>query len=673
METKYQVLAKDEDWEKGTISHLEITAGRVRLEPVHALMDEITFQGVVPGGVAVGRDRLYLIDTDGDRIIIHELRDTCVQDHVFGSTGNQPYRFKDPGAIAADDELVYVVDTGNNRVQVFYPNLTLKTIWYKAGGMSFDSLVDLAFDQEGNAYVADRGNKRIVKIEKDGIDSIFCSSEDGELSDPVALTLDDDGSVYIVDADRKSILVYSGSGDFNAEIKLDNYGTLKDIDPTCILYHDKGLFVGDSGNKRLHRINTSGSYEFAIRDVIHTPYRLAAGENGDLYVTFTDYEHLSILSKIAFRKTGYYYGVFDSKQQGCQWHRILLDIDIMQKSRLVIKTHTSDDPILTEDLSDEWDSMTFEGGFSAGDMLVQNLPGRYLGLKIIFESDGTLSPILRSLHVYYPRETYLKYLPAIYQQDPDSLDFLSRFLPIFESFMLSIDDKVSNSSRYYNPLAAPDHFLTWLASWLDFSLDDKWSEEKKRRLIMCAVSLYRKRGTVEGLLDYIEMYTGYRPAIIELFKLRSAEKKAMLSHHVVSLAHNSIPMAGYVVNDSAVVGRSTLADEWDLHLPGDYAHRFMIFLYPVHRKDEITQRTVHRILDMEKPAHTQYFCCKIEPMMRVGEQSMIGLDTIIAKDPDELVVGKSFTIGGDSIINRKNAGSGFIVEKRSNIGADVII
>lgn len=61
MDTKYQVLVKDEDWEKGTISHLEITAGRVRLEPVHALMDEITFQGVVPGGVAVGRDRLYLI------------------------------------------------------------------------------------------------------------------------------------------------------------------------------------------------------------------------------------------------------------------------------------------------------------------------------------------------------------------------------------------------------------------------------------------------------------------------------------------------------------------------------------------------------------------------------------------------------------------------------------
>jgi len=707
MDTKFQVLAKKEDWESGIISHLEIKMGSVQLKPVHAKKDEMVFPDVIPGGVAAGDDRLYIIDTAIDRIIIRELIAPCVQDHVFGSPGNQPYQFRNPAAIAVYDELLFVADTGNNRIQVFYPDLTLKTIWYGAGnsngsgsgnssgngngssigsGSGFDSPCDLAFDPEGNAFVADRGNKRIVRIGKDCIESIFCSNEDGKLSDPVAITVDDKGLVYIADAGTKSILVYSGStiisGLFSAEIKLDNYGTLKPFEPTCLMYHDASLFVGDARNRRLHRIDLSGNYEFAVRDVTQTPYRLTADNNGNLYVSFIDSECIFVLSKIAFRKSGYYCGIFDAKQNNCQWHRILFDADLPPRSSLVISTFTSDDPILPESLNldssdssgDEWDSMTFTGGFTAGDMLVQNPAGRYLALKIGFESNSTVSPVMRNLRVYYPRDTYLKYLPAIYQQDTESRDFLSRFLPIFESVMLTIEDKIANSSRYYNPLAAPDEFIPWLASWLGFALDEKWPDEKKRRLILRAAALYKERGTKEGLIDYIEIYSGYRPAIIELFKLRAASNMEMLSHYVISFARHSIPLRGYVLNESAVIGSSTVADEWELHEPGfaDYAHRFIIFLYPVHLRDGITQRTVQTILDREKPAHTQYFCCAIEPMMRVGEQSMVGLDTIIAKDPDELVVGTSFTIGEDSIINRKNAGTGFIAGKGSNIGANVI-
>ncbi len=717
MDTKFQVLAKKEDWDSGIISHLEIEEGSVQLEPVHAKKDEMVFPDVIPGGVAAGDERLYVIDAAGDRIIIHELSAPCVPDRVFGSPGNQPYQFRNPAAIAVYDELLYVADTGNNRIQVFYPDLTLKTIWYGCGtgsgsgggsgsgsssssgdgggssssgdGSGFDSPCDLAFDPEGNAFVADKGNKRIMRIGNDGSESVFCSNEDGKLSDPAAVTVDDNGLVYIADAGTKSILVYSDTG-FYAELHLDNYGTLKAFEPTCLMYHDRGLFVGDARNSRLHRIDLTGNYEFAVRDVTQTPYRLTADNNGNLYVSFIDSERLFVLSKIAFRKSGYYCGIFDAKQNNCQWHRILFDADLPARSSLVISTFTSDDPILPDSLSlsssstlnlngvdssgDEWDSMTFTGGFAAGDMLVQNPAGRYLALKIGFESDSTVSPVMRNLRVYYPRDTYLKYLPAIYQQDTDSRDFLSRFLPIIESVMLTIEDKIANSSRYYNPLAAPDEFIPWLAAWLDFALDDKWSDDKKRKLILHAVSLYKERGTQEGLLDYIEIYSGYRPAIIELFKLRAASNMEMLSHHVISFARHSIPLRGYVLNESAVIGSSTVADEWELHGPGfaDYAHRFIIFLYPVHLGDGITQRTIQTILDREKPAHTQYFCCAIEPMMRVGEQSMVGLDTIIAKDPDELVVGTSFTIGEDSIINRKNAGTGVIAGKGSNIGTNVI-
>ena len=47
-------------------------------------------------------------------------------------------------------------------------------------------------------------------------------------------------------------------------------------------------------------------------------------------------------------------------------------------------------------------------------------------------------------------------------------------------------------------------------------------------------------------------------------------------------------------------------------------------------KDE---RLLRRALDAEKPAHSRYDLCLVEPRFRVGIQSTIGLDTIIGAYP----------------------------------------
>ena len=119
----------------------------------------------------------------------------------------------------------------------------------------------------------------------------------------------------------------------------------------------------------------------------------------------------------------------DSGKGGCRWHRILLDADIPETSNIIVSFFTSE----TENPEYEWSgALEFK---DTKDALVQALPGRYMKLKIDFRrgSIEDASPVLRQLKIYYPRLSYLRYLPSVYQEDSVSKDFLERFLSIFES------------------------------------------------------------------------------------------------------------------------------------------------------------------------------------------------------------------------------------------------
>jgi phage tail-like protein len=107
--------------------------------------------------------------------------------------------------------------------------------------------------------------------------------------------------------------------------------------------------------------------------------------------------------------------------------------------------------------------------------------------------------------------TYLKYLPAIYSAD----DFLGRFLLIFETILSPIERTVGNLHYYFDAQITPPEVLPWLASWLGLVLDERWPEEQRRALILAAVELYQWRGTRRGLSEFLRLYTGLAPEIVE--------------------------------------------------------------------------------------------------------------------------------------------------------------
>ena len=175
----------------------------------------------------------------------------------------------------------------------------------------------------------------------------------------------------------------------------------------------------------------------------------------------------------------------------------------------------------------------------------------------------------------------LKYLPAIYQDD----ELLGRFLMLFESFWAPIEEQIGVSSLYFDPRFTPTDFLPWLASWIDLVLDERWPEERRRRLLRSAVSLYRTRGTRQGLEEYLEIYTGQRPRIVE--------------HR----AHN------FRLGPEARLGPGVALGT--VNMP----HTFTVTLRlpplagsgrEVERHEQERRQRIQAIVEAEKPAHTNY-------------------------------------------------------------------
>ena len=79
---------------------------------------------------------------------------------------------------------------------------------------------------------------------------------------------------------------------------------------------------------------------------------------------------------------------------------------------------------------------------------------------------------------------------------------------------------------------------------------------------------------------------------------------------------------------------------------------------------------IRSILDREKPAHTDYHLCVVEPTMRVGFQARVGIDTIVAGTAADMVLGDPNELGEDTVIShyggiRRKAGQ---LERDSRIG-----
>lgn len=103
-----------------------------------------------------------------------------------------------------------------------------------------------------------------------------------------------------------------------------------------------------------------------------------------------------------------------------------------------------------------------------------------------------------------PHSEYLNYIPQIYRE----IDFIGRFLKIFEQTFEPSFQTLSSLWAYLDPLTAPQAMLPFLSHWVGWEIQPYLSLEQQRYLIRNAMEIYRWRGTRRGLRLYLHLATG---------------------------------------------------------------------------------------------------------------------------------------------------------------------
>jgi DNA-binding beta-propeller fold protein YncE len=159
-----------------------------------------------PSGIAVSEERVYVCDTEADRIQIFDQHGRPLA--TFGGFGTKDGQFLSPSDIAVDASgNVYVADKYNNRIQKFTADGTFLTKWGSegSGDGQFGWPDGIAVDAGGNVYVADTYNNRIQKFTADGTFLIKWGSwgkGNGQFRGPSGIAVDASGSVYVADTDN---------------------------------------------------------------------------------------------------------------------------------------------------------------------------------------------------------------------------------------------------------------------------------------------------------------------------------------------------------------------------------------------------------------------------------------------------------------------------------------
>jgi phage tail-like protein len=344
---------------------------------------------------------------------------------------------------------------------------------------------------------------------------------------------------------------------------------------------------------------------------------------------------------------------FDSGEEATTWHRVTLGFSVRDTDTQVrLGYAATDDPIQVGNVDWRWIEPA-----NPHDALLEDAVGRYLWLRIDLQGARFSSPQLRTVRAYFPQQSYLRYLPAIYQDDEESSAFLRQFLSLFESEFVGIEEDIGRMTQYFDSTGVPPAFLDWLGEWLAVDPDETWPASGHRKLLSRAPALYRGRGTPNGLLELLQIYLTHAgtpsPAWEEIRErqLAAVDDREELSPDDARALRRRINSDVFLLEYSdldCATGPSRRAYERLLDCP----QCFFVFVRPF--VSDAQFETIQRLVDDNRPAHAVGRAVELEQSIVLGGHAYLGINSTLPSR--ELVVGDS-SLGRDSTLEtRQDAG-----------------
>lgn len=413
-------------------------------------------------------------------------------------------------------------------------------------------------------------------------------------------------------------------------------------------------------------------------------------------------------------------GPLDSRIAQCVWHRISLFGSLPAGTRIVVRAFCADERLEAADLDAlaTWRTCAVADFFDDGgrwDCLVRTEPGRYLWLDLQFQGNGTATPSVGAIVVEFPRISLRRFVPAIFGTEPVSADFTDRFLALFDTPLRRIERQVDRMAAVFDPLSAPAStsdprrldFLSWLGTWIGITVDRNWNVATRRRFLKRAGALFDRRGTVSGLRDQLLLLLDFTklapcadeprtgparcvpqplncapppeprryempPLVLEHFRLRRWLRlgRGHLGDAAVLWGERIVGRTRLGTNAQTGVTRLDTSPD-----PGRdpflvYANQFSVFVPARCRAQGGARKALENLVRTEAPAGTRGYLHFVEPRFRIGIQSMLGFDSVVAALPQGVTLGET-PLGGASILTappHREGGPGIAIGKEGRVG-----
>jgi phage tail-like protein len=665
-----------------------------------------------PSGVAVAPDgSVYFSDPAGQRIFQIAGCDGNVCPLPCLGDNERPSRFNTPRGLLLpkNRRALFAADSGSHRVQIFDPDtgqvlgiLGQPSLGNTTPGSApgrLNTPWGLAGDSANNVYVLDYGNSRVQKWNAAGDlvggfwDNVKASKLLSQPLDVCAADVNGAIWVFVVEGSTPQILVFDADGNpvagpGGAPLTI---GKGKLQAPLGIAAGRRALYVGDNTARRIFQFSLGDGPTFVgeARGYEGPVAALCVDSNRSLWVhAGTVDPPLQLTVGAAFASKGFLWSTqaIQAGHPKVEWQRLQAEVQSLPaNAHLDFLLYTSNSPAdaptvmrgSEDPLSDpKWRQALHPPAADLDDIYIGGPPATYLWLGAQFSSDGSGSPILSQVRVQFDRDSYLDYLPAIYRDPSTCDDFLLRFLSLFESLYQDVEGEIRGLPALFDAKATPREFLGWLAEWLGLELDESWSEAKQRQILGEIFRLYARRGTSGGLRQILKVFAGV-DAVIEEPILNAAwwalpTTSASCCDSCASNTAGNAPSwqdtqnsilgfttmlapaqpQGAVVGTSATLDQShlTTVDEFGAPLFSDVAYQFSVLVYRGQVMCTEVLPRIRALVDQEKPAHTVYQLCIVEPSMRAGYQSRVGIDTVVGGPSRSLALGSQQVLGEDTVL-----------------------